>query len=91
MKEQLLNLLAPVIKMALKQVLTPLLDSLMQREPEHGAVALATLYPIVDAELEPLTERTGTEFDDAAVDAVKEVIQDVAGSYNVPLSDVDGD
>ncbi len=91
MKEQLLNLLAPVIKLALEQVLKPLLQSLMEREPEHGAVALATLYPVVDAELEPLSERSGTDLDDAAVSAVKSVIESVAGEFKVPLANVDED
>jgi len=91
MKDKLLELLAPVIGMVLKQVLTPLLTGLMTRQPTHGAVALATLYPIIDAELEPLTEKTDTALDNSALSAVKKVIEDVAKQFGVELSNVDGD
>jgi len=91
MSNKLLELLAPVIGMVLKQVLTPLLTGLMTRQPVHGAVTLATLYPVIDAELEPLTDKTDTALDDCAVTTVKKVIEDVAEQYGVELSNVDGD
>ncbi|HPG42067.1 MAG TPA: hypothetical protein PLP19_22175 [bacterium] len=91
MVEKLIELLAPIIGLALKQVLTPLLTGMMTREPEHGAVALAAMYPVIDAELEPLTGKTATALDDCAVATLKSVIEDVAEKFGVALANVDGD
>ena len=91
MSNKLLELLAPVIGLVLKQVLSPLLTGLMTRQPVHGAVTLATLYPVIDAELEPLTDKTDSALDDCAVYTVKKVIEEVAEQFGVELSNVDGD
>lgn len=91
MKEQILALLAPVINMALKMVLKPLFQGLIEKEPVHGKVALAALYPIIDAELEPLAKSSETALDDGTVEAIKSVIEDVAAEAGITLSNVDDD
>jgi len=84
-------MLSPIIGFVLPQILKPLLLGAIQRNPEHGAVILASLYPGIDAELEPLAAKTETPFDDVAVKAVKKVFEDVAEETGVPLSNVDDD
>lgn len=91
MKEKILEILSPLIILVLKQVLKPLLCGLVDRNPVHGKVVLASLYPIVDVELEPLTLDTETPIDDNTIKAIKEVIIDVAREKGIPLSELDGD
>ena len=91
MKQQIIEMLAPIIGFVLPQILKPLLLGAIQRNPEHGPVILASLYPGIDAELEPLAADTETPFDDVAVKAIKKVFEDVAQETGVPLSNVDDD
>jgi len=91
MKEKLIEMLAPIIGFVLPQILKPLLLGAIERNPQHGPVILASLYPGIDAELEPLAAKTDTPFDDVAVAALKKVFEDVAKEKGIPLSNVDED
>jgi len=87
----ILELLAPVIRMAVHNVLKNLLSEFVVKNPTHAKVVLASLYPAVDAELEPLVDTTPTELDNAAIAAIKQAIEEVAVENGVQLSNVDAD
>ena len=91
MNKKILELLAPLIGLALTQVLKPLLIGMIDRNPVHGPVVLASMYPIIDVELEAQVAKTETVLDDSAVAAVKKVFEDVAREKGVPLSNLDED
>lgn len=87
----LIELLAPMVEMIVHNVLKSVLSAFVEKQPTHARVVLATMYPGVDAELEPLVEGTPTKLDDAVITAVKKAIEDVATAYAIPLSNVDAD
>ncbi len=91
MKDAILELIAPLIKTVLGNVLRVLFGALVEKNPEHGKVAIASLYPIVDVELEALVEGTPNKVDDAVCEAVMEAIENVAAENNIQLSNVDTD
>lgn len=90
-KEALAGLAAPVINVVVKMVFKPLLNGLVKAQPVHGKVAIAAMYPIVDAELEPLVNGTDNAIDNSTIAAIKDVLEDVAKENNIDLSNVDAD
>ena len=87
----ILELLAPVVELVIYNVLKNLLGTFVVSQPLHAKVVLASLYPSVDAELEPLVDATPTKLDNAAVSAIKRAIEEVAADNGITLSNVDGD
>ena len=87
----ILDQIAPIIKLVIKEVIKLLFTNFLKKEPVHGKVAIVSLYPIIDVELEPLTEKTLTEYDDAIVDGVKEGLEEVAQEHGIVLPELDED
>ena len=87
----MIELLAPLIEMVIYNVLKNLFTTFVHAQPIHAKVVLASMYPGVDGELEPLIEGTPTKLDDAAVKAIKRAIEDVAAECGLVLSNVDND
>ena len=91
MLNALIDTIAPLVRVILEKVLTTLFDTIVTKQPEHGKVVLASLYPVVDVELEGLADDTKNKIDDAVVDAVKKAMEDVAAKHGIILSNVDDD
>lgn len=90
-KKLLNDWLAPLIKQVAFYLIKHLFGKLMEKEPEHGKVALVALYPILDVEIEGLTEQTETEIDDAIVEGAMEAFEDLAEQYEIELPNLDED
>jgi len=91
MKEKILNAIAPIIREILSRVLYILFTKLIEKNPQSGKVAIVSLYPIIDVEIEPIIEKTETELDDAVVDAIKEAMEKVAEENGFELPNLDED
>ena len=87
----LLDSLAPVIGKVLAEVIKILFNKLIQSQPAHGKVALVSLYPVVDVELEPLAGSTATKLDDALIKGVMAGLEAAAKDNHVPLTNLDND
>jgi len=91
MKEKILNMIAPIIREIISKVIYFLFDKLLEKNPEHGKVALVALYPIIDVEIEPIVEKTDSDIDDAIIDAIKEAMEKVAEENGFELPNLDED
>lgn len=89
--EQIADIAAPLVALVLAQILEPVFRALIKKNPRDGRVFLASLYPVVDATLEPLAAKTGTGIDNCTIDAFKRSIEKVAAEQGIPLSNLDED
>lgn len=87
----LIEALAPMVEMVVFNTLKFVFGKLLEAQPVHGAVILASMYPAIDVEVEPIVMATPTALDNAAVSGVKRAIENVAAEHNIPLSNLDAD
>jgi len=59
------DIISPIIEYAVNQVVFLLFDRFFEKGPDHAEVAIVSLYPPVDVELEELVKKTEQEYDDA--------------------------
>lgn len=87
----IVSALAPVVKSVAKDKLVELLDQLKEKNEANYKTTLVSLYPIIDVQLEGVTDKTKTNIDDAVVDALKEAIEESATKNSVTLQNLDAD
>lgn len=87
----LVSAFMPVVKSVAKDKLVELLDQLQQKNEASYKTALTALYPVVDVQLEDVTEKTETTIDDSIVDALKEAIEESARKHGLQLANLDSD
>jgi len=96
-KESLIDILepilAPLIGKAVEEAIYRAFSALMKKEENvvHGKVVIAGMYPVIDGELEKITDDTENEYDDAVVDGLKLSLERLAADHNIVLSNVDDD
>lgn len=91
MFEMLINLFASAFKSFIKARLLAMFEAVRKKDPARHKLLLSTLYPVVDVELENITDKTATKADDELTDAIKESIEESAKAANIPLQNLDGD
>ena len=91
LKSTILDGLAPIIKLVVKEAFKLVLAKFIEKEPVHGQVLLVSLYPVIDVELEPIFDATANSSDDAVVEGIKEAMEIVAGQQGVVLPNLDDD
>lgn len=87
----LLGVFSSAIKSLLKSRLTAALNALKAKDEKAYKTVLVSLYPVIDVELEDITDKTKTEADDLLVDAIKEAMEESAAANNVTLPNLDSD
>ena len=90
-KNTILNALAPIVELLVKEALKLGLKELFAKDFHNGAVVVASLYPVMDVPVENAVEKTETDIDDAAVDGIKAALEWASEEYDVPISNVDDD
>ena len=91
MKEKLLNALAPVVGEIVERVIHLLFNAAIQKNGEHAKTVVASLYPIVDVELEPLVKKTEGLWDDFVVKGVINGLELTAIDNDIQLANLDND
>jgi hypothetical protein len=90
-KKGLLDLIAPIIELAVRQAVLLLLNEFAKRNPEDARLTAFELYPIADTKLEPIAEKTATKLDDAGVHGMMRGMEDYAKNNNFTLPNLDDD
>ena len=85
------DIISPILEYATKKATEFLFDRFFQKHPDHAKVAITSLYPPVDVELEKMVHETEPEYDDAIVSGLKEGMENVADKYGVELPNLDED
>ena len=91
LKAKILDSLAPIIEMVVREAFKLVLSKFLEKEPVHGKVLLVSLYPVIDVELEPIFDDTVNKSDDAIVDGIKFAMESVAADNAVDLPNLDDD
>lgn len=91
MLEFLINTFSNAIKSLLKDRLAAVLAALKAKDEKAYRTTLASLYPIIDVQLEDITDKTKTKADDVLVDAFKEALEESAAANGVTLPNLDND
>jgi hypothetical protein len=86
-----LDVLAPAIEVGAKMAIEAFLKYAMEKEPTHTKVLIASLYPVIDCELEPVVEKTPSELDNAIVSAIKDAMEQTAEAAGFTLENLDED
>jgi hypothetical protein len=89
--EILVGALAPVLANVGREQLTTLFNKLHEDNPAVYKTVMVALYPIVDVQLETLTDKSKTKLDDIFVDAFKGAIEDSSEANGVELQNLDQD
>lgn len=91
MLEFLLNTFSGAIKSLLKTRLSAALAALKAKDEKAYRTVLASLYPVIDVQLEDITDKSKTKADDVIVDAIKESMEESAAANGVTLPNLDND
>lgn len=91
MLEFLINTFSGAIKSLLKTRLLAALAALKLKDEKAYRTALVGLYPVIDVQLEDVTDKTKTKADDVLVDAIKEAMEESAAANGVTLPNLDQD
>lgn len=91
MFEFVFNLFDKAIKKLLKERLMAALLALSVKDPKAFKTVLVSLYPVIDVQLEDITDKTKTKADDVIVDAIKEAMEETATAHNIILPNLDAD
>jgi len=89
MLEFILNLFSNAIKDLLKLRLLAALAALKVKDPKAYATVVTSLYPVIDVQLEDITDKTKTKADDVIVDALKETLEESAAANGIVLANLD--
>jgi proteasome assembly chaperone (PAC2) family protein len=90
-KDAIMNALAPLVKLVVKETLKAGLKQLFANDPQAAKTVVASLYPVMDVPVENATLKTETDMDDAVVDGVKEALEDSAKDWGIELPNLDDD
>lgn len=91
MLEFFLNLFSKAIKNLLKERLGAALIALKAKDEKAYRTVLVSLYPVIDVQLEDVTDKTKTAADDVIVDALKESMEESAVANGISLPNLDSD
>jgi len=91
MLEFLVGIFSGAIKTLLKERVVAALAALYAKDPKAYNTALTGLYPVIDVQLEDITDKTKTKADDILVDALKEAIEQSAATHGLTLPNLDQD
>lgn len=91
MLEFMLNLFAQAFKGFVKSKMLAMFAAVKVKDPARHKLLLATLYPVVDVELENITDKSKTKADDELTDAIKEAIEESAAGAALTLQNLDSD
>lgn len=91
LQNDIIDGLAPIIKALLREVLSSVLEEFIKKDPMNAKLLLVSTYPAIDVKLQPLTEKTDTQLDNAAVSGVMEAFEKVAKDNNFSLPNLDDD
>lgn len=91
MMEFFLNLFSKAIKNLIKERLIAALAALKAKDEKAYRTVLVSLYPVIDVQLEDITDKTKTAADDVVVDGIKEAMEDSAVTNGVTLPNLDSD
>lgn len=91
MLELLINLFSNAVKDIIRSRLVAALAALKVKNEDHYKVVMSSLYPVVDVELEDITDKTKTKADDVVVDAIKEAMEQSAKDNGITLQNLDSD
>jgi hypothetical protein len=91
MLEFLINLFSNAIKDLLKVRLVAALAALKLKDEKAYKTVLVSLYPVIDVQLEDVTDKTKTKADDVIVDGIKEAMEESAAANGVVLPNLDND
>jgi len=91
MKRSISNIFAPIVEPLVEMVFEALLKKFFEKQPDHAKVLLVSLYPVIDAELEPIFDETENPFDDNVVDGLKKAFEKVAEENKIDLPNLDND
>jgi len=91
MLEFFLNMFSKAIKNLIKERLIAALAALKAKDEKAYKTVLVSLYPVIDVQLEDITDKTKTQADDVVVDALKESMEESAAANGVSLPNLDSD
>jgi hypothetical protein len=91
MLEFFLNIFSNAVKDLVKSRLIAALSALNVKDEKAYKTVLASLYPVIDVQLEDITDKTKTKADDVIVDALKEAMEESAVINGVLLQNLDND
>jgi hypothetical protein len=91
MLEFLVGIFSGAIKQLLKERLIAALAALKAKDEKAYKTVLTSLYPVVDVQLEDITDKTKTKADDILVDGLKEAMEESAAANGVTLPNLDSD
>ncbi len=91
MLEFLLGIFSGAIKTLVKERMIAALSALKAKDEKAYKTVLTSLYPVVDVQLEDITDKTKTKADDLIVDALKESMEESATANGVTLPNLDND
>jgi len=90
-KDDILNGLAPIIKLLIREVLGIVLQDFIEKNPEDAKLVMFSTYPGIDVKLQKLVKDTETDLDDAVVDGTLEAFEAVAKKNGFELPNLDDD
>ena len=91
MLDFLVGIFSGAIKTLIKERLIAALAALKAKDEKAYRTALTGLYPVIDVQLEDITDKTKTKADDVVVDAIKEAMEESAAANGVTLPNLDQD
>lgn len=91
MLEFLVGMFSGAIKTLLKERMKAALAALKAKDEKAYKTTLISLYPVIDVQLEDVTDKTKTKADDVLVDALKESIEESAAENAITLPNLDND
>lgn len=91
MLEFFIKMFSDAIKDLLKVRLTTALAALKAKDEKAYRTVLVSLYPVIDVQLEDITDKTKTKADDIIVDGIKEAMEESATANSISLPNLDSD
>jgi hypothetical protein len=91
MLEFFLNIFSKAIKNLIKERLIAALSALKAKDEKAYKTVLVGLYPVIDVQLEDITDKTKTQADDVIVDGMKEAMEESAAANSIILPNLDND
>lgn len=89
--EFFIKLFEGALKKLIKERIQAALAALKVKDEKAYRTVLASLYPVVDVQLEDITDKTKTKADDVVVDGLKEGMEASAADNGVTLPNLDSD
>jgi len=89
MLEFFVNLFSKALQDLIKIRLLAALTALKAKDEKAYRTVLVSLYPVIDVQLEDITDKTKTKADDVIVDGLKEAMEGSAAASGITLPNLD--